>query len=59
MQRGTRSVILPIGRRYIADRMFDIKGLSSKFGTDTIWSKARSITNNVPSQIYTHKCGFD
>ena len=39
--------------------MFDIKQLSGKFGTDTIWSKTRSITNNVASQIYAHKCGFN
>ena len=38
--------------------MFDIKLLSGKFGTGTIWSKTRSITNNVASKIYTHKCGF-
>ena len=55
----TRSAILPIGRRYRANRMFDIKWLSGKFGIDTIWSKTRSITNNVASQIYTHKCGFN
>ena len=39
--------------------MFKIKRLSGKFGTDTIWSKTRSIMNNVSSQIYTHKCGFN
>ena len=39
--------------------MFDIKLLSGKFGTGTIWSKTRSITNNVASKIYTHKCGFN
>ena len=58
-QRVTRSEILPIGRRYRADRMFDIKLLSGKFGTDTIWSNTSSITNSVASQIYTHKCGFN
>ena len=39
--------------------MFDIKRFSGKFGTDTIWSKMRSIMKNVASQIYTHKCGFN
>ena len=29
------------------------------FGTDTIWSKTSSISNNVASQLYTHKCGFN
>ena len=35
-QRGTRSVILPISRRYRADRRFDVKRLEGKFVTDTL-----------------------
>ena len=35
-QRVAISAILPIGRCYRADRIFDIKWLSGKFGTDTI-----------------------
>ena len=41
-QRGTRSAILPSGRRYRADRQFDIRRLNTKFATDTIWSKTKS-----------------
>ena len=58
-QRGTRSAILPISRRYKADRMFDVPRLRSKFATDTIWADNRSLRQNVCSQIYTHKCGFN
>ena len=54
-QRGTRSEIFTIGCHYISDRMLDIKRLSGK----SIWSKTGSITNNVASQIYTYKCGFN
>ena len=58
-QRGMRSAILPISRRYRADRMFDVKRLHGKFATDTLWSKTKSLRSNVASQIYTHKCGFN
>ena len=57
-QRGTRSAILPIGRRYRADLMYDVKRLNGKFATDTLWGKVNSIRNNKASQIYSHKCGF-
>ena len=57
-QRGTRSAILPISRRYHADRMFEVKRLKGKFSTDTLWYKNRTIRGNVASQVYSHKCGF-
>ena len=34
-QRGTRSALLPISRRYRADRQFGVKRLNGKFATDT------------------------
>src|SRR5687768_4993040 len=58
-QRGTRSAILPISRRYRVDRMFDIRHLNGKFATDTLWSTTKSIRGNIASQIYSHKCGFN
>ena len=57
-QRGTRSAILPISRRYRADRRFELKRLNGKFATDTLWSKVLSLEGNKASQIYSHKCGF-
>ena len=38
-QQGTRSAILPIGQRYRADLMYDVKRLNGKFATDTLWEK--------------------
>ena len=57
-QRGTRSAILPIGRRYRADSMYDAKRLNRKFVTDTLWGKIKSLRNYKASQIFSHKCGF-
>jgi hypothetical protein len=57
--RGMRLAILPIGRRYRGDRMFDVKRLRGKFATDTLWATTKSLNSNVATQIYTHKCGFN
>ena len=57
-QRGTRSAILPLGRRYRADRMYDVKRLEGKFSTDTLYGKVVSLRGYKASQIYSHKCGF-
>ena len=57
-QRGTRSAILPIGRRYRADRMYDVRRLEGKFSTDTLYGKVQSLRGYKASQIYSHKCGF-
>lgn len=57
-QQGTRSAILPIGRRYRADRMYDVKRLSGKFATDTLYGKVQSLRGYKATQIYSHKCGF-
>ena len=48
-QRCTRSAILPLARRYRADRRFDIRHLNTKFATDTVWSKTKSLHQNVVS----------
>ena len=58
MQRGTRSAILPLARRYRADRMFDRPRLRGKFSTDTGYFKCVSLRGNIASQVYFHKCGF-
>ena len=59
MQKGTRSAVLPISRRYRADRRFGVKRLSGKFSTDTLWGKTKSLRGNTCTQIYSHKCGFN
>ena len=58
-QRGVRSALLPISQRYKADRMYNWRRLMSKFATDTLWSTKRSLTGNIASQVYSHKCGFN
>lgn len=57
-QRGTRSAILPLARRYKADRRMDEKRLHTKFATDTLWAKTKSLRSNVAAQIYSNKNGF-
>ena len=57
-QRGVRSVILPISRRYRADRVFGVKRLNGKFATDTAYGKLRSLRSNIGCQLYSHKSGF-
>jgi hypothetical protein len=54
-----RSAILPIGRRYRGDQIFDVKWLWGKFATNTLWSTTKYLNSNVATQIYTHKCGFN
>ena len=58
LQRGVRSAILPISRRYRADRQFGVKRLKGKFATDTLWSTVRSLRGNICTQIYSNKEGF-
>ena len=57
-QRGIRSAILPLSRRYRADRMYKLKRLDSKFATDTLYGDIKSLKQNQCAQVYTHKCGF-
>ena len=56
---GTRFAILPIRRRYQADRQRKVKRLNGKFATDTIWAKSLSLKGNVVSQIYINKCDLN
>jgi hypothetical protein len=46
-QRGVRSAILPIGRRYRADRIFDVRRLNGKFATVTLTLPHKSILIKV------------
>ena len=57
-QRSSRSAILPLSRRYRADRMYNLKRLDAKFATDTLYGDVRSLLQNSCAQIYSHKIGF-
>ena len=48
-QRGIRSALLPISRRYRADRQFGVKRLNVKFVPDTIWAKSKTLRGDVAS----------
>ena len=58
LQRGTRSAILPIIRRYRADIRYGVKRLKGKFSADTLCGKSKSLRRNAATQVYSHKCGF-
>ena len=57
-QMATRSAVLPISRRYRADKMYGVKRLSGRFSTDTLWSDQKSLNQNVCAQVFSHKNGF-
>ena len=57
-QRGVRSAILPLSRRYRADRRYNLKRLNDKFATDTLYAEVKSLHQNIAAQIYSHKMGF-
>ena len=58
LQKGTRSAILPLERRYRADRRFDVRHLHGRFSTDTAYFPCKSLRGNIASQIFFEKCGF-
>lgn len=58
LQRGLRSAILPLARRYRSDRIFSQKRLMGRFSSDTLYFKVKSLHGYIASQVYFHKCGF-
>jgi hypothetical protein len=58
-QRGVRSVILPLSRRYRTDQMYNQKRLRGQhFYTDTLIGKYNSLTNNTCAQIFANESFF-
>lgn len=57
-QRGIRSAILPISRRYRADRHYNKKRLHAKFATDTLFAPMKSLHKMNCAQIFSNKAGF-
>ena len=58
-QRGARSAILPLSRRYRTDRMYNQKKLrNQKFYTDTLFGRCKSLTNNTCAQIFANESYF-
>ena len=54
-QRFLRSALLPLSRRYRADRMFYNKTLTGEWATDTIDGRTKSLDGNRYAQIFTNK----
>ena len=46
-QKGIPSAILPLTRRYRADRMYNIKRLDGKFATNTFYANMKSIHGHM------------
>ena len=57
-QRFLRSALLPLGRRYRADRMFERKTLTGKWSTDTMDGRVKSLMGNRYAQVFAHKQYF-
>ena len=58
-QRGARSAILPLSRRYRTDRMYHQKKLRGpKFYTDTLFGRCKSVSNNTCAQIFANEHQF-
>lgn len=53
-QMGTRSAILPLSRRYRADKVYSLKTLKGKFATDTLHAEKQSLHGNGYGQVYSH-----
>ena len=54
-QKGVRSAILPLSRRYRADRVFERPLLRGDFYTDTMDARAKSLEGNKYAQVFASK----
>jgi hypothetical protein len=57
-QRYMRSALLPMGRRYKADRMFFLPRLEGEFYTDTVFGPVKSRDGNTCGQIFANDAYF-
>ena len=57
-QNGTRSAILPLSRRYRADRRYNLRRLEGEFSTDSLYAEVKSILGNKYAQLYSMRNGF-
>ena len=57
-QRGIRSALLPMARRYKADRMFFQRRLKQKFFTDTMFMNYKSLDGNKAAQVFANQSFF-
>ena len=57
-QRLTRSAILPLARRYRADRVFKRKTLQGQWSSDTMEGRCKSLDGNKYAQVFANKAYF-
>jgi hypothetical protein len=57
-QKGTRSAILPLSRRYRADRVFERPLLRGHFYSDTMDGRHKSLDGNKYAQVFANKDFF-
>ena len=57
-QRFLRSAVLPLSRRYRADRMYSRKTLAGEWSTDTVDGKCKSLDGNRYGQVFANKQYF-
>ena len=57
-QFGTRSAILPLSRRYRADRQYNLKRLDGDLSTESLYAEFKSLLGNKYAQIYSMRNGF-
>ena len=57
-QKFQRSAILPLSRRYRADRVFSRKTLSGEWSTDTMDGRCKSLDGNRYAQVFANKKYF-
>ena len=57
-QRGVRSAVLPLSRRYWGDLFYERKRLQDKFYTNTYFARHRSLHGNTCAQVFGSKNFF-
>ena len=57
-QKGIRSAVMPLSRRYRADRIYRVPRLEQRFYSDTVMGRHKSLTGNTCAQIFTTKDHF-
>ena len=50
-QRGIHSAVLPLSRRYRADRFYQRKRLDGHFYTDTYYARSKSLHSNTCDKL--------
>ena len=53
-----RSALMPLSRRYHADRMFHLPRLRGEWATDTVFGPCKSMEGNTCGQIFTNDSYF-